>query len=88
MTNEEKHGKWINHCAQPTSRHSYCYDLIKPYYLGDPNAPCAKLDENGFLEFRSCEDCKRGFYRWLKEEYDPKEDPHWAEKRSTQIFRT
>lgn len=79
MTNKEKYQKLISHCMVPGSKHSYCNDLIKPYYLKDPNRKCAWYDDNGYVHVKDCNECKKGFSAWLKAEYDECQDPHWLD---------
>lgn len=76
MTNREHYEKLINHCMGP-SIHSYCKDLIKPYFL--KGQPCAAWNEDGTVWVRNCDECKKGFSKWLDSEYKPEEDPHYLD---------
>ena len=78
MTNKEHYKRLISHCMSP-GIHSFCNDLIKPYYLRDPKAKCASWNEDGSFTVRNCDECKKGFSKWLDQEYKPEEDPHYLD---------
>lgn len=79
MTNREYYKRLIDHCISPVSRHSYCNDLIKPYYYKSKDIQCARYNPDGSVWVRNCDDCKKNFSLWLNEEYDPNEDPHYLD---------